>query len=235
MRMFGFPYAGGGTHVYQQWWPAVPSDVEFCAISLPGRGVRIGETPYSDSAVLVAALVREIGPYLDKPYVFYGHSMGAMVSFELCRRLRAGDLPLPRHLFVSGCHAPHLPDPHPIHHLPEAEFLEELFALGGLPQEILDSKELMELILPGIRADFTLVETYPYTEEAPLPCPLTALGGTDDPLVTQEALDAWRIHTSNAFDSRTFPGNHFFINTSREELLALLMRKLSQIRAFHGV
>ncbi len=235
MRLFCFPYAGGGTHVYQQWWPAIPSNIEFCAISLPGRGIRISETPYSESVALVKELVRDITPYLDKPYVFFGHSMGAIVSFELCRQLRARAQPLPQHLFVSGCHAPHLPDPHPIHHLPEAEFLDELVALGGLPQEILESRELMELILPGIRADFTLVETYPYVEEAQLSCAMTAFGGTDDPLVTHEMLDAWRLHTADLFDLRTFPGNHFFINSSRDELLATIMRKLSQIRAFNGV
>jgi len=233
--MFGFPYAGGGTHVYQRWWPSIPSDVEFCAISLPGRGTRIRDTPYSKSAVLVDALVRDMAPYLDKPYVFFGHSMGAIVSFELCRQLRASGYPLPLHLFVSGCHAPHLPDPHPIHHLPEKEFLEELFALGGLPQEILDSKELMELILPGIRADFTLVETYSYVEGVPLECPITALGGADDPLVTQETLSAWRIHTSNTFDAKTFQGNHFFIDTSRELVLSLLFQKLSQIQTCYGL
>ncbi|HKE55364.1 MAG TPA: alpha/beta fold hydrolase [Pyrinomonadaceae bacterium] len=235
MRLFCFPYAGGGTHVYQQWWPSIPGNIEFCAINLPGRGIRIGETPYYESNRLAKDLADDIAPFLDKPYAFFGHSMGAIVSFELSRQLRARSLPLPLHLFVSGCHAPHLPDPHPIHHLPEDEFLNELFSLGGLPQEILESKELMELILPGIRADFTLIETYPYVEEAPLPIPMTAFGGTDDPLVDHEMLDGWRIHTANIFELVNFPGNHFFINTSRDELLATMMRKLSQIRAFHGV
>jgi len=226
MRLFCFPYAGGGAHVYHPWLPLLPASIEFCAINLPGRGTRIGEAPHSDCESLAKAITTELRSYVDKPFVFFGHSMGAIVCYEVARHLRAAGSRLPDHLFVSGCHAAHIPDPHPIHHLPKDEFLVELAALGGLPQEVLNSKELMDLILPGILADFTLVESYPYSNQPPLDCPIYALGASEDHLVTNEQLEAWNLHTTAGFKWKVFPGNHFFIHDTRETLVNLILQEV---------
>jgi medium-chain acyl-[acyl-carrier-protein] hydrolase len=231
LRLFCFPYAGGGAHVYRTWATRMPPSVELCAINLPGRGTRLTEQPYNDAELLVVELARKLGPYLDKPYAFFGHSMGAMVCFELARQLRSEGRPLPVHLFVSGCHAPQLPDPHPVLHLSEPEFLDEICELGGIPPELLENKELMDLIMPAIRADFSVVESYSYTEKPPLECPVTVFGGHDDHLMEPYHLEAWRSQTSADFDLKMFPGNHFFIHSSQDTLLQSILQKLqSQLR-----
>lgn len=227
LRLFCFPYAGGGAHIYQTWGDHLPASVEICSINLPGRGARMWEPPYSEAAPLAESLLQAMTPYLDKPFAFFGHSMGAIVGFELARHLRKCRV-TPAHFFVSGCHAPQIPDPHPIHHLPDADFLAALVRLGGVPEAVMRDAELMDLILPTIRADFTLVETYPFTPQPPLACPLTAFGGIDDDLVEREHLEAWRAQTRAEFEVVMLPGNHFFLHSAHDSLLRLLSRQLDK-------
>jgi surfactin synthase thioesterase subunit len=176
--------------------------------------------------------------YLDKPFAFYGHSLGALLSFELARELRRKFGVLPMHLFVSGRVAPNAPRVRPpIHALPQAEFLDELRRLNGTPKEVLDTPELLELIVPILRADFGLNEKYQYVSEDPLECPITAIGGLDDDSTNDSGLEAWREHTSAAFQLRMMQGDHFFINTAKVELLSMLSRDLQRliVKATPGV
>ena len=225
LRLFCFPYAGGSSMIFRNWPDALPSIFEVCLVQLPGRGPRLREAPYKNMLALVEALAPEIRPYLQEPFAFFGHSMGAMISFELARELRRKYQFNPTCLLFSGRTAPQLPDTEPLtYNLPEAEFIEEVRRLDGTPREILVNPELMQLIMPVLRADFEACQTYSYQTDAPFDCPITALGGLQDREVKRADLEAWSKHTTGAFSLRMFPGDHFFLNNSQP----LLFRVLSQ-------
>jgi medium-chain acyl-[acyl-carrier-protein] hydrolase len=185
------------------------------------------ERPFSRLSPLVQALTHALYPLLDKPFAFFGHSLGALVSFEVARELRRQYGVHPVRLFVSSGHAPQIPRRGlPIHTLPEREFLEELRRLNGTPTELLAHRELMEIMLPVLRADFALYENYVYAHDSPLNCPILAFGGLQDRKVSHRDLEAWRDQTSVAFSLRMFPGDHFFLNATVSPLLQVLSREL---------
>ena len=230
MRLFCFPYAGGNITLFHNWSRQLPGSVEVCAAQLPGRGNRMRETPFTSLRPLVESLGEAIGPLLQKPFAFFGHSMGALIAFELTRYLRREKGLSPRHLFVSGRRAPHVPKREsPIHDLPQPEFIEELRRLDGTPSEVLEHPELMELMIPLLRADFAMVDTYEYVPEPPLECGITAYGGLQDHEVDRESLEAWRDCTQGRFILRMLPGGHFFPRSDQEMLLRLLNTELHQI------
>lgn len=230
LRLFCFPYAGGGASLFRSWSETLPAQVEVCPVQLPGRENRFREARSTQLMPLVHVLGDVIQPYLTMPFAFFGHSLGAILSFELTRCLRRQGAPLPVYLFVSGHHAPHLPDPKPpIYNLPDPQFLEELRLLNGMPGEVLESAELMELMMPLLRADFAMAETYVYTEDTALSCPISAFGGLTDDEVSQQEADAWRSHTSGAFTLRMLPGDHFFFVKERATLLQAITADLAQI------
>ena len=187
LRAFCFPYAGLGASVFRTWPPEFPPRVELCLIQPPGREGRFTETPLPDVRSLAAAATEAIEPHAGIPYVFYGHSLGALVSFEVAREFRRRGLPGPLQLFVSAHRAPHLPNPHaPLRHLPDAAFLSEIARqYGGIPQLVLDNPDLLELMLPCLRADITAFETYQHAAEEPLACPIAAFGGRIDRRVSE--------------------------------------------------
>lgn len=196
----------------------------------PGRGSRLSERPYLGVEPLVQAAATALGPYLDRPFAFFGHSMGALVSFELARYLRQHSDLAPQLLVVSGHSAPQVPDPDPpIHSLPEPQFIQKLRELNGTPDEVLNHAELRQLLVPIIRADFTVCETYVYQPEAPFDFPMAAYGGLADSYVPRTALEAWQEHTSAEFSLRMFPGDHFYLNTQRPLLLRTLARELDAV------
>jgi medium-chain acyl-[acyl-carrier-protein] hydrolase len=232
LRLFCFPYAGGGASIFSPWVRILPPEVEVVAVQPPGRESRLSEKPYSDLTQLVDAMHRELRPYFDKPFAFFGHSNGGMMAFELARTLRREGGPMPLHLFASGRPAPQLElDEPPIHHLPHDEFIEELRRFAGTPEEILQNAEIMELIMPLLRADFALGETYVYTPEPPLDLPISAYGGVQDEEVSEEQVAAWREQTSGEFRMKMFPGGHFFLNEDRALVLAELARELRPLLA----
>lgn len=238
MRVFFFPYAGGGPAAFIKWCNGLADSFRLgstrafsgLAVHYPGRGSRHSEPPLTDLLALVENLSQAIPPLLDKPFAFFGHSMGGLIAFELARELQRKRLAQPNILFISACAAPQLPNPHPpIHQLPDAEFVNELKKLNGIPPEILQNNELMGLSLPTIRADFEMIETYQYLSDAPLDYPIVALGGTDDPRVSREQLEGWAMHTKDSFESRYFAGDHFFITTANEAVLNFMEGELTHV------
>jgi medium-chain acyl-[acyl-carrier-protein] hydrolase len=228
LRLFCFSYAGGGASVFHPWPDLLPPEIEIYAIQFPGREGRLRESPFTRLLPLVQTLTQVLRPYLNPPFAFFGHSLGALVGFELARHLRRQRESEPLHLFVSGHRAPQMPDPDPpIHQLPESAFIAELRRLNGTPEEVLQNKELMELMIPLLRADFAIHETYVYTPEAPLVCPISAFGGLQDDKVSRDNLVAWRDQTDGAFTLRMFPGDHFFLHSAQIQLLQAVSRDLT--------
>jgi medium-chain acyl-[acyl-carrier-protein] hydrolase len=230
LRLFCLPHAGGAASLYRQWPDRLPAGVEVCAVQLPGRESRFREPLFARWQPLVAALAESLRAAIDRPYAVFGHSMGALVAFELVRHLRRLGMPQPAHLLVSGHPAPHRrPDEPVIHALPDPQFVAELRQRNGTPDIVLDDAELMQLFLPLLRADFAVCETYVFQSDQPLDCPITAFGGLDDTPVTPERIDAWRELTTAAFERHMFPGDHFFHTTSRVGLLD----RISQVLRRH--
>lgn len=214
--------------MFHSWLDSFPVHIELCAVQFPGRANRLREPPMTRLTPLVQCLEQALLPYFDKPFAFFGHSLGALVSFELACALRSRHAELmPVHLFVSGRYAPQLPCRHtPIHELPEVEFIEAVSRFNGTPREVLQSADLMRLLVPVLRADFAVNETYRYRPEPLLDCPISAFGGLQDPVITREDLEAWREQTHCQFTLRLFPGNHFFLEEARTMLLQAMLHDL---------
>lgn len=230
LRLFCFPYAGGGALAYRTWVQDLPAGVDLCPVQLPGRESRLLEQPYTRIGALVQTLLDVLWPYFDRPFAFFGHSLGALIGFELARQLRQQRGLSPAHLFVSGRRAPQLPDPdHPIHCLPEAEFVEELRRLGGTPEAVLQDADMLQLVLPVLRADFAMCETYAYAGWDPLDCPITGLGGWQDPKARYDELAAWHEQTQAGFRLHMLPGDHFYLRSARDPLLQILAQELTPL------
>ncbi len=235
LRLFCFPYAGGTAHIYREWAEGLPGDVEVCAVQLPGRGPRVSEPAFTNLLSLADAAAAQLRPHMDRPFAFFGHSMGATIAFELTHRLRQERRPQPEHLFLSGRRGPQVPPTGPpTYDLPEPEFIEEVRRLKGTPREVLEHPELMELMIPLLRADFELIQTYAYTPRPPLDRPLTVFGGLQDYETGRQLLEAWREQTTGPFSLRMLPGDHFFLNSSRPILLEVLAKELTLVTARLG-
>ena len=229
LRLFCFPYAGIGASIFRTWPDGLPEDVEVCPVQFPGRGTRLMETPFTRLTPLVQALEEALLPLLDKPFAFFGHSLGASVGFELARQLRRRSGIQPVRLFVSADRAPQIPTrDRPIHTLPEGKFLDELRHLNGIPGKVLEDAEIMQIMLPVLRADFTVYETCMYSTEPPLDCIISGFGGLQDRRVSRSDLEAWRDQTSVSFSLRMFPGDHFFLNTTQPLLLQAISQDLRE-------
>ena len=227
LRLFCFPYAGAGPSIFRTWSDDLPADVEVCPVQFPGRGTRLMETPFTRLSQLVQALAQALGPLLDRPFAFFGHSLGALVGFELARQLRRQAGVHPVRLFISADRAPQIPRrERPIHALPEGAFLAELNRLNGIPGKVLAEADLMQIMLPVLRADFAVYESYVYSTEPPLDCPFSIFGGLQDQRVNRGDLEAWRDQTSVSSSLRMFPGDHFFLSTTTPLLLQVLSQEL---------
>jgi medium-chain acyl-[acyl-carrier-protein] hydrolase len=233
LRLFCFPHAGAGVAAYRSWRePLASAGVAVCPVQLPGRENRFREAPYRRLEPLVDALVPALAPHLYAPFALFGHSMGALVAFEVTRALRSRGLPTPFELHVSGRIAPQLTDPRGrLHDLPDAELVARLRALGGVPPAVLDDADLMRLGLRVLRADLAVNETYRYVREAPLDVTITAWAGAADPKVDEHEVRAWAQETRTAFRARTLAGGHFFIVTARSVLLRQLVADLQTSKA----
>lgn len=226
-RLFCFPYAGGGASIFRSWLNGLPAEVEVLPVQLPGRENRLKEPLFDRFTSLLEALVEALHPYFTVPCAFFGHSMGALVGFELARQLRRQYDLLPVHLFASAYRAPQTPIMGQIlHTLPEPALVQKLLQLNGTKREILENDELRQFLLPILRADFAVCETYQYVDEEPLACPITTFGGLQDTRVNRFELAAWREQTSSRFTQRMLPGDHFFLQSARVPLLQIIGREL---------
>jgi medium-chain acyl-[acyl-carrier-protein] hydrolase len=213
VRLVCLPYAGGGSVVFHRWRSVLPPRVDLLPLCLPGHDGRLAEEPRTDLKVLTCELADDLMPALDRAYVLLGHSLGAWIAFELARELRRRNARQPELLIVAAARPPHaeLP-PCPLHLLPDDEFIAAMqHRYDGIPPAILASTELLQMLLPVLRADIEMVETDRYQPEPPLDVELLALGGTDDSAVTPAQLAEWRRHTSRNCAIRQFPGGHFFM------------------------
>jgi surfactin synthase thioesterase subunit len=227
MSLFCFPYAGAGPSVYRGWAEQLrPCGVKVFLIQLPGRESRLREEPMCTMSQVAGAAASAIAPLLTGRYAFYGHSLGAKVAFETAREMRRRSGNAPDHLFVSASIAPHLPWPYPpMHRLPREELLHEVqHRYGGIPEPVLRERDLLDLLLPGLRADLTVLETYSYTSEPPLDSAITAFGGIDDHSVSEASLLAWRVLTRSAFAVQMLPGDHFFLHAERMTLIKAIAK-----------
>lgn len=227
-RLFCFAHAGGNAHVFRNWRRSLPAEVDLCLVHLPGHGKRVGEQPFTRLAPLVAAVADQVGIEAGLPFVFYGHSLGALISFELARELDRRGQRGPECLFLSGHRAPHLPNSQPrIFNLAEEGFIKSLKELNGTPDELLDEPQTREFFLPVFRADFEIVDTYEYQDGPPLSCPLSVYGGLGDHSVPLEAVRAWQIHTSEECRVRMFSGDHFFVHDPASGFLDAFRKDVS--------
>lgn len=229
LRLLCIPFAGGGTSVFRRWVKSLPAWVEPFAAILPGRELRFSEPLVTNVRVHTAELALALGEIADKPWVVFGHSVGALIGFELCRQLRAAGEPMPRLFIASGAHPPHVPDPHRLHALSDPELLADLRRFGGVDPSVLEDATLMKLFLPVIRADAAVSETYSHSPGPVLSCPIAAYGGRADPLVPAELVGEWRQHTSATFRERLFDGGHFFFQENQDAFFSALREDLASV------
>lgn len=227
-NVFCFPFAGGGASFYRGWLPFAPPSIALCPLQPPGREERFVEKPFDSMEALVLGATEALIPHLGQPYALFGHSLGAMACYEIACALRERGEPMPVHLFVSGAPAPHLAHliP-PLYELPDAQFLEAVQRYGGLPDEVLRSRELLAPLIARLRADFKISGTYRYSERPPLAVPITAFAGRDDDVVTPQLVEPWREHTTAAFQSEIYGGGHFFIAQHAREIVLKVARALT--------
>lgn len=215
--------------MYRPWLRAAPANVEIRAVELPGRETRMFDPPFRAMTALIPALLEELRAQLEPPFAFFGHSMGALIAFELTRALRIARAPQPARLFLSAHRAPHLRNRRPpIHALHGEAFWAALRRLGGTPEEVFTHRDLMELVEPTLRADFELCERYEYAKGDPLDIPLTVFGGTDDPSVSQQELLAWHQHTTSNVRLQMFPGQHLFLQHAHAAVLREVLTDLAR-------
>jgi surfactin synthase thioesterase subunit len=228
LRLFCFPYAGAGASIYFSWNTHFRSyPVELCFVQLPGHESRLREPPVARLGPLIEGLLPALQPWLDLPFCFFGHSMGTLVSFEAMRELRRRGWPLPARAFMSGSPPPNVRSYANISHLGDDALLAALAGrYAQIPDGLMDHPGLRELVMPAIRADLGVIESYTFQPEEPLDVPLTVLGGLSDPSTPIERLTLWSDHTRHPLKTRLVPGGHFYIRPPPRELLQIVTADL---------
>lgn len=231
VRLFCFPYAGGSASIFRRWPEFLPDDIELLALQPPGREERFSEPLIDRLYDMVNAYVTAMSAFLDRRFFLFGHSIGARIAYEVAKNLgHARRRPLG--LIVSAARAPHLPKDNPVYHLPDALLIQKIREMKGTPEEILCNNELMQLLLPKLRADYTMADTAPLeTGNVRLPCPLIALGGLHDTSVSIDQLAQWKKYTTGKFAMRLFDGDHFYIHSSGKSLSQVVSFIISSIFA----
>jgi surfactin synthase thioesterase subunit len=238
VSLFCLPYAGAGAGIYRRWPMRLPHDIETVALNLPGRGARYGEPAVCDWGRLVDILLADMTPRLDRPFAFFGHSMGALVALELAHEVRRRHGRTPVWFCASGCRAPahRRPDTHWLD-CPEDILIEKLRTLNGTPAEFLENREMLDLMLPALRADFHLCGTYRPVRRLPLDCPLLVLCGRDDHDVAspREQLTDWAAEASGPFRIEMMPGGHFFLDADGPATIEQAVEGLGEAAALSAL
>lgn len=226
LRLVCLSHAGGGANAYRSWTSVLPPTVDLVCVQYPGREDRFGEEPVDDMATVVEAVVEELVPLLDRPYVLFGHSMGSAVAYELARGLRDRGHPEPERLVASGRRAPADAPPGGVHLADDDAIVDELLRLGGTDHEVLAEPTLREVVLSCVRNDYRLIERYTPFPGAPLTCPVSVFLGRDDPEVDADLARRWSQTTTASVDVRVFPGDHFYLAPGREEVVSALINRI---------
>lgn len=228
IRLICFHYAGGGASIFHQWGSQLPEYIEVVAVQLPGREDRFKDQPIADINTVTTMLQDELSCLLDKPYAVFGHSMGAILSYEWLRTVKKSNLPSPILYLPAGRQAPHIPNKSPpLYSLSDQEFIDGLLKkYPNTMRPALDNAEICQLSMPKLRADFTLAEGYQYKLGATLDCPILAIAGQQEYCIEDGDLLAWGNHTTNNISTSRLPGDHFFILSSRSALLYFISGKL---------
>lgn len=227
LRLFCFPYAGGGGAVYREWHKVLSPEIEVLPIVMPGREKRFSETPFRTMDELVDALMKGLQPFTDVPFAFFGHSLGALISFELSRKVYREWGIQPVRLYVSGKRAPHIVhDQAPIYNLPRDKFLAKLQDLNGTPNEIMQNHDLFEIYELMLRADFEICDTYKFVPGAPVNYPISVFGGLQD-IIAEDQLDAWADLTTSSCKVQMLEGDHFFIHKQQNTILNVVQSELA--------
>ena len=227
-RIFAFPYSCAGASSFHQWAGHFSQyGIDFIGVQLPGRENRRGDKPLSNLPDLIDSLLSAITPYTDQPFVFFGHSLGALVAFELSRALQKKGIALPDHLFASAFRPPSLANPNKaLHQLEREAFIDGIRAYGNTPEAVLSNTVLMDLFLPMLRADFALNETYCYQEETPLSCPITVFKGSEDNFANPQNMGCWQQETQAKYEEIEYKGHHFFLDEHRQSISQRLVDAL---------
>jgi medium-chain acyl-[acyl-carrier-protein] hydrolase len=229
LRLFCIPHAGGSGMVFRTWPQDMPDFVQVFAIELPARGRRISELPYSNLKLLVDEIAESMQPYIDRPFALFGHSFGALVGFEVARELHNHNGVPPIHLCISGAKAPEFLSNGPkIHKQPDAILINYVRSLGGTSEIVLENEEMISAVMPALRADLKMSETYIYSNSTQLDNPILVLAGESDPKVDRGSLQTWAKHTTAGFKMKLFPGNHFYLYEAQAQVLQFLGQALEQ-------
>ncbi|MBL3655562.1 thioesterase II family protein [Fulvivirga sediminis] len=228
IKLFCFPYAGGSAAVYKNWQKHLSPNIEIVPVELKGRGRRISEPLYKN----VDDLVDDLFPLIQKEcqrnyYAFFGHSMGAMIAYELSLRINQSPVALPIRLFLSGRGAPHIASSKNYHLLDDEAFKAEILNLGGTPPEFFEHQELIDIFLPVLKNDFKLVETSGREEIMPLNAPITSFFGEDEDLTTEQK-EGWEYYTEKKFKKYVYQGGHFFIKEHYKTIIDILNKQLQE-------
>jgi surfactin synthase thioesterase subunit len=234
VRLVCFPHAGGSASYYHPLSVRFSAEADVIALQYPGRQDRRHEPCIKDIDLMADRLAEELAAVADKPTVYFGHSMGAILAFETAWRLEQAALRTPQSLIASGRRAPSTQRRETVHRRDDDGVIAELHRLGGTDVGLIDG-ELLRIAMPSIRADYEAIESYAGTEDRRVSCPIVALTGDRDPLTTLEEADAWRLHTDSDFRRVLIAGGHFFITSSRTAVQAEISRELAAVRQLQAL
>ncbi len=228
VKLFFFPYAGGSaTMIYKKWEKYLSPEIEIIPVELAGRGKRIKDSLYRNFNEAIDDIFQQVVDSIDNQnYAFFGHSMGALIAYEIGQRIIKKNLKMPEHLFFSGKEAPHISKKNLIHHLPEEQFKQEIINLAGIPDEVISNKDLMNYFMPIIKADYTLFELYQYDENnVAFDTDISILWGKEDEGNMLSVVD-WERYSTTQCNFFLFNGGHFFLNEETENICKVINKAL---------
>lgn len=226
INLFCLPYAGGSRSAYYQYAKISPANLNIIPIELPGRGARFNEPPLTDIHLMVSDVFKQISRQLDQPYAIYGHSMGAILGYLLARKIDAERVNPPLHLFFTGSGGPSmLKKERKLFELERPALTKALKEMGGMPDEILNNDNHLDIFLPILRADFRAMESFEYVQCKKLNIPVSVITGSQEN-ISWEKLESWKNETAATVDFRKLPGNHFFIFEYGSTVIELIVNAL---------